>query len=98
MSIVSTQCLRVRYEPWYIAMKSETNAKHLRRTSTKNLVTLENTIKKIKNIRKYNENGSLFLQTLFQYAGKSVVLKLKVLYFSFPTLPFPNSTVYDKIF
>ena len=60
----------------YIAMKSETSAKHLRKISKKIRLYFGKQYKKIKNTRKYNENGSSFLQKLFQHVGRSVVLEV----------------------
>ena len=38
--------------------------------------TLENTIKKIKNVHKFNKIGFSFLEKLLQCASRSVILKV----------------------
>ena len=67
MSIVKLQCFRMRCEPRYITMKSETSAKHPGRISKKTPLYSGKHDKKINNIRKYNENinSSSILQKLF---------------------------------
>ena len=76
MSIVLSQCFRMRCGPRYIAMKSELNAKHLRWSLKETRLCFGKHNKEIKNIREYNKNDCSFLQKAFQYAGRSTALKV----------------------
>ena len=76
MSIILSQCFRVRCEPKYIVMKSETSVKHHRESQKEIGLYSGKHDKKIKNIRKYKKNGSSFLQKSLQYAGTSVLVKV----------------------
>ena len=55
MSIILSQCFRVRCEPKYIVMKSETSVKHHRESQKEIGLYSGKHDKKIKNIRKYKK-------------------------------------------
>ena len=76
MSIVLSQCFCVRCESRCIAKKSETSAEHLRRISKKPRLYSEKQDKETENIRKYSKNCSLFLQKLFLFACRLLILKV----------------------